>query len=528
MSLQWELSREIPADTAQIGQKVLSEENIYRQIGDRFQEILPEEDVFEELYERTGRGAISPLLLALVTVFQMMEKVPDRVAAAWVASRIDWKYALHLPLGYAGFHFTDLLAFRKRLLAHNQERLVFEQVLLKLNGQGLIKKRGKMRTDATHILGVVERLSQFELVMESLRVALKAVLEAAEDWAKQVLPGAFCEVYSQQQSEYGLSENQMRRQLLQAGQDGFWFLRQIDKSAPDGVRQLPEVEVLRKVLQQQFPEGPGGPPAKQRPTGNQVIESPHEPEVRYGTKRDNEWLGYKVQVTETCGHDQPHLIVDLEPTGALDNDSPELPKIQARLETQQTLPSEQYVDQAYMSGYHLADSAELGILLMGIPLNDTRGPEGFRQADFHIDEAAQQVTCPAEHTNSLWSEKHNPDRQETKVIVRFNAKTCQQCHFFGQCTSSPRGRSLTLHPHREILAARRAEALTNDFLDKLHLRAGIEATISELVRGYDFRSARYRGLSKLRLQAYFTAVAVNLKRLERWWSQPQPARQTTG
>jgi transposase len=528
MSLQWELSREIPIDTAKIGQKVLTEENIYRQIGDRFHEILPEEEVFEELYETTGRGAISPLLLALVTVFQMMEKVPDRVAAAWVASRIDWKYAMHLPLGYAGFHFTDLLAFRKRLLEHNQERLVFEQVLLKLNGLGLIKKRGKMRTDASHILGVVERLSQFELVMESLRVALKAVMEVAQDWAKQVLPAAFCEVYSQQQSEYGLSESQMRTQLVQAGQDGFWFLTQIDKSAPTLVGQLPEVEVLRKVLQQQFPEGPGGPPVKQRPTGKQVIESPHEPEVRYGTKRGNGWLGYKMQVTETCDNDQPHLIVDLEATGALDNDSPELPKIQARLETQQTLPGEQYVDQGYMSGYHLADSAELGILLMGVPLNDTQGPEGFRQTDFHIDEAAQQVTCPAEHTNALWSEKYDHDRQETQFVVRFAAKTCQQCHFFGHCTSSSQGRSLTLHPHRDVLAARRAEAQTKEFLQKLHLRAGIEATISELVRGYGFRSARYRGLSKLRLQAYFTAVAVNFKRLERWWSQSQLTHEVAG
>ena len=70
--------------------------------------------------------------------------------------------------------------------------------------------------------------------------------------------------------------------------------------------------------------------------------------------------------------------------------------------------------------------------------------------------------------------------------------------------------------------ARRAEAQSEAFLEKLHLRAGIEGTTSELVRAHDLHFARYRGQARLRLQAYFTAVAVNLKRLARWWVQPRP------
>jgi hypothetical protein len=38
--------------------------------------------------------------MALVTVFQMLERIPDRLAAELVISRIDWKYALHFPLTY--------------------------------------------------------------------------------------------------------------------------------------------------------------------------------------------------------------------------------------------------------------------------------------------------------------------------------------------------------------------------------------------------------------------------------------------
>lgn len=528
MSLQWQLSRTVPDDTTQIGHAILATQNVYRQIGERFDQLFPEEGVFADLYDTQGRGAISPLLLALVTVFQMLEKVPDRTASEFVAARIDWKYALHLPLTYPGFHFTDLYAFRTRLLEHGQERLVFEQILVRLKELGLIKPRGKMRTDSTHVLAVVERLSQLELVAESLRVALRAVLATAAAWVESALPATFIECYEVRQGEYGLSQKEVQARLVQTGKDAFWFVAQVDRSASEAVQQLPEVETLRTVLAQQFPQGPNGPPAQRRPTGGGVVESPHEPEARYGKKRGKAWLGYKAQVTETCDDDHPHLIVDLEPTGALDNDSPELPHIQARLQARALLPAEQYVDQGYMSASHLVASQRQGLDLVGVPLADTQGPPGFRQVDFQIDEAAQQATCPNGQTSRMWSEKAVPEAPQAQVQIRFAAAACQSCAFFGQCTTSPQGRSLTLNPYREALHQRRTEAETDVYREKLHRRAGIEATISELVRRYRFRFARYRGLAKLRLQVYFTALALNLNRLVRWWTRPKKSAAAAG
>jgi transposase len=359
-------------------------------------------------------------LLSLVTVFQMLEKVTDRIAAEMVSTRMDWKYALHLPLLYTGFHFTDLYAFRVRLFEHGAERLVFEQLMTRLKTMGLVKKRGKMRSDSTHMLGVVQRLSQLELVTESLRVAVRAAVEGCATWCDRVLPPAFQEAYEQRQWEYGLSDAQVKVKLAKAAADGFWFLRLVNTTAPKVVCELPEVQTLRQVLEQQFPEGPDGPPAK-RPMGRDVIETPHEREARYAMKRGQGWTGYKVQVTETCDDDGPHLIVDLEVTGALDNDAPELPNIQARLEKQDTLPAEQQVDQGYMSGKNLVHSAQLGIDLLGKPLKDTQGPPGFRQTDFHIDEVAQQATCPTGKHSRVWAKRSGNAPQP--ILIRFDART---------------------------------------------------------------------------------------------------------
>ena len=47
-------------------------------------------------------------------------------------------------------------------------------------------------------------------------------------------------------------------------------------------------------------------------------------------------------------------------------------------------------------------------------------------------------------------------------------------------------------------------------------RAGIEGTVAQAVRTCEIRRARYLGSKKLRLQAYFTATAMNVLRACAW------------
>jgi len=523
--IKWCLSRSVPADTAVIGQKVLPVNNVCRQIGDRFDELTPTEDVFEPMYSYKGRGAISPFLLAMVTVLQMMEKVPDRVAAHFVVTRLDWKYALHLPLDYQGFHFTDLYAYRQRLIQHGQEKLVFDQVITKFKALGLIKERTKVRTDATHVVALLNRLSQLELVRESIRVALDAVSVVAPAWVSEVVPPAFREAYDERQNDYRVSDSQIAKQLREAGQAGYWFLAQLERSAPAYVQKLTEVETLRTVLSQQFPQGPDAGPTDKRPAGRGVVETPHDPEVRCSKKRSLGWLGYKVHYTETCEEGLPSLIVDVEITDATAGDNSQIPEIQKRLAELEIHPREQLADESYVSGEDLAHSAKEEIDLFGPAQEDHGAPEGYRQADFKIDEVNKVAECPAGQKSDTWSEKVVDDDGRTKIEIRFDSKTCRECPAFGVCTTSSQGRSLLLNPYRVEIEAARARQKTESFKLEFRLRSQIEGTISELVRAHGARYTRYRGRAKTRLQACFTTTAANLKRTIRWLLQ-QEARAT--
>lgn len=43
--------------------------------------------------------------------------------------------------------------------------------------------------------------------------------------------------------------------------------------------------------------------------------------------------------------------------------------------------------------------------------------------------------------------------------------------------------------------------------------------MSQAIRGYDLRCARYTGVAKTNLQSIATAAAINLHRLFDWWQQ---------
>lgn len=110
----------MPSETRRIGQMLLSKESSYRLVGDQLFVTLHEQE-FADLYPSEGQPGLSPVILALVTVFQFIEKLPDRQAAEAVRMRLDWKYALHLPLEYEGFHYSVLSEFRDRLISGQAE-----------------------------------------------------------------------------------------------------------------------------------------------------------------------------------------------------------------------------------------------------------------------------------------------------------------------------------------------------------------------------------------------------------------------
>jgi len=235
---------EIPLETARIARAAFPKGTLVTRLREEFSDLYKDED-FKALYPNQGQPGLAPWRLALVTVLQFLEHLSDRQAADAVRARIDWKYALGLELTDPGFHFSVLTEFRARLVAGQAEHMLLDNMLQRFKQRGLLKARGKQRTDSTHVLAAVHDLNLLELVAETLRAALDDLAAIAPDWLRAVAPPAWFERYGRRVEEYNLPKSQDKRTALarQIGADGCLLLEALEQpTAPAGARDLPMVQ----------------------------------------------------------------------------------------------------------------------------------------------------------------------------------------------------------------------------------------------------------------------------------------------
>lgn len=522
----------IPEETQRVARAAFPKGSLAMRLRDELGRVYLDEE-FKELFPERGQPAASPALLALVTVLQYVEGLTDRQAADAVRGRIDWKYALGLELTDPGFDHSVLSEFRDRLLVGRAEERLLTVLLTAFRERGLIQAKGRQRTDSTHVLAAIRTLTRLELVGETLRAALNELAIVVPDWLKTVVSAEWYSRYGRRFDSLHLPESSTRREELaqQIGEDGYRLMTAaFAVSAPAEVHAASSLEVLRRVWIQQYQvdNAQATPRLQLRASENQPpaekrIHSPYDAEARYAWHNAVDWIGYKVHLTESCDAEAKiHVITHVETTPATQQDVDASAVIHADLARQNLAPSEHLVDAAYISADLLVDSAQdFGFTLLGpaTKLHDVswqaREQTGFDSAHFQIDWDAKQVTCPQGQPSVQWKEPVLDETGNAGIVVAFPAKICQACSARPLCTrSDKKGRTLRFRTRaeHEALQRRRAEETTAEFREKTQPRQGIEGTISQAVRGFGIRRARYVGLAKTHLQAVMTAAAINVGR----------------
>jgi len=525
----------IPQATMNLARKSSPKGTVIMRLRDAVGPIYQDEH-FAHLFAKRGRPAEAPWRLALVTVFQAMENLPDRQAAQMVALRLDWKYALSLEPEDEGFDYTVLSQFRQRLLEHQAAELVLEPLLAVCREQGWLKAGGKQRMDSTHVLACVRSLSSLESVGETLRATLNAIAEVEPEWLRAQIDEEWFDRYVHRFELARLPKAESKREELRklVGHDGLRLLHACQQpQAPQAVRELPQIPLLQQVWQQHYEEVDGKVRWRDGPavTNAQRVVSPYDPDARSSRKRETEWVGYKSHVIETCDEEPNalHLIVQVETTPATSADEEVLAPLLAKERQQGLAPEEMYLDMGYTSAEQLVEQACLGTRLIG-PVAGTTAwqPSGFTAQDFQLDWSKQVAICPQGQRSQSWRQGQDK-RGKPITVIQFAKTGCAACPVRSSCTRSQDGRTLTLgrEPSQLALEQRRKEQVTPAFQRKYALRAGIEATISQAVRTSGLRQARCRGQDKVHLQHVQIAAAINCMRIDTWLLAQQkglPAR----
>jgi transposase len=533
MSLQTRPISPIPDLTARIARRAFRKGNVYMQMRDVLGTFFTD-DQFADLYPADGQPAYAPWRLALVCVMQFAENLTDRQAADAVRSRIDWKYALSLELTDEGFDFSVLSEFRQRLVEHEASERLLNLMLEQFVAAGLLSSDGKQRTDSTYVLAQVRDLNRLELAGRTLQAALNAIADVAPDWLKQWVAPDWFRRYGQPLTEFRLPQKPAEREALAVtiGWDGIHLLEHVyfDPATPPAVRHLPAVDILRQIWFHQYvliEDTLRQRTREEMPPAAWLLQSPFDLDARYSYKREREWMGYKVHLTETCDEGAPNLITHVLTVNATEPDDQVVDAIHDGLQARHLLPDEHLVDMGYTSAPLLFDSQrDYGVTLFG-PVwekHTWQQATGYEIDAFTIDWANRTVTCPQGHTSNPWTMRDHRRHHEL-TRVKFKRVECEPCPVHDQCTKHNR-RTLSFHeqPVFEAVQQRKREQHTPEFHQQYGKRAGIEGTISQCVFALDSRRSRYRGLDKTHLQFVMTAAAMNLTRVVNWLDEKPRAQ----
>jgi len=369
-------------------------------------------------------------------------------------------------------------------------------------------------------------------VSETLRAALNAVAEAAPEWLRTEVPGEWFDRYGRRIEDFRLPKGKDARQEYaeMVGRDGMQFLELLwSSAAPAHLRHLRAVGLLRRlwIIHYVVMEGQirlRDP--KDMPPASQQIESPYESEAHFATKRGKSWVGYKAHLTETCDDDLPHLVLNVETSIAGEHDVNRIAPIHDALARAGLLPTQHLVDAGYMRARNIVESWDHhGVDLLGPVATDhqwqAKTEEAFDITRFDVDWDRRIATCPQGQRSIRWCETRTA-RGRVMIHIDFSPDACTPCPVRSLCTRAkdiPRTLTLQVREEHEAIQRARRHQTTEEFATDYARRAGIEGTVSQGVRAFGLRQARYRGLTKVHLQDVATVSAMNLARLDDWLNE---------
>jgi transposase len=260
------------------------------------------------------------------------------------------------------------------------------------------------------------------------------------------------------------------------------------------------LRAAHEVVAQDVERAPDGSPRLRDGVARDRRIALEDAEMRHGRKSRSEKVdGYK---RHACRDLDTDLVRAVGVTAANVPEATVTPALATDLARQAVVLRELHIDRGYLSSHLVRErSADLTIYCKAWPV--AAGPP-FPKTAFMVDWEAGTLRCPNGVTIPC----------VVGATVRFPAATCAACPQRADCTTSPQGRSVTLHPDERLLRELRARQQTVAGRAQLRERVAIEHTLAHLGRWQGWR-ARYRGLRKNLFDLRRVAVIHNLHVLQR-------------
>jgi IS5 family transposase len=488
-------------DAESVAGHLLKGDSVFAFLAAHRRELFPEA-MFADLFPtRRGRPSVPAEVMACVITLQALHGLSDSETVDAVTFDLRWKAACGLPVAEGAFHSTTLTYWRRRLAASDRPNRIFEAVKAVVAATGALAGKTRRALDSTVLDDAVATQDTVTQLISAIRRVRREVPGAAEVIAEH------CHAHDYDDPGKPMiawDDAAAREQLVDAlVGDAHRVLGYL----PDqqlGARAAESVALLALIAGQDVEpvEGSDGTDGHWRiaraVAGERVI-STVDPDARHVHKtvhRRQDGFKAHVAIEPDTG-----IITDCVLRQASGADNHEA-VVGLELLAGEDCGLEVLGDSAYGTAearVALADAGHTAVI-KPIPLR-TVIEGGFTRDDFLVDDVGGTVSCPGGHTVAITRSRG----------ADFGIR-CRDCPLRARCTTSKRGRKLTLHEQDSVLFAARRHAQTPEFqtVYRQH-RPMVERSIAWIVRGN--RKLRYRGTAKNDSWLHHRVAAVNLRRL---------------
>lgn len=487
-------------------------------------EILPilfrNEDRYAMLYGTTGRPNFSVARLLGLCLLQEWNDMSDQQALDTMSFDIRWRYALDIHDEEDYLSRRSLVEFRRRLAARDPEMNLIRTLFDTIRDSAIDKlglSTSNQRLDSTHIISNIRLRGRVALFANTLHLFLKSldtdhlsrVPIAIQTWHAQDPEGWF-----------GLGPSEQKVKLEELAQYLHELIVIFEK---DGLGE--PYRILTRLFSEQCEyskEESSGIQVKKKTEGA-TLQSPYDPDASCGHKGS----GYSLHVTETCNNTgKQEIITDYEVHGAARSDIGKTLSVIERLDDAGLKPKALFADGGYPSVPSALKVQEQGIEFI-TPVNRSRLSDDVIGRDqFQFNAEGLVTQCPLEHTpiDHRILSGNNTTRRSLHAI--FDGNICRSCTMLDHCpVRAPNHRKkgcrpqdtvgdfrLEITPEIRLRDEMYALQQTHEWKDRYKIRAGIEATNSELKRAHGIGRLRVRRIAKVCFAVACKIIACNIKR----------------
>jgi Transposase DDE domain/Transposase domain (DUF772) len=463
------------------------------------------------LYRKAERGQppVAPAMLALALILEAYTGVSDdEVIEATVMDR-RWQLVLDcVDTEEAPFSKGTLVAFRQRLIEGQMDRRLIERTIeIASQSQEFGSRALRAALDSSPLWGAGRVEDTYNLIGHALKKVMQVVADQQERELNEVGKEAGAEVVCGTSLKAALDRDwDQQRQKDEALTLVLQMLHTVDawvqqlSNPEDKAMADPVLAIAKQVEEQDVQTSEEGKASLVKGVAKDRRISVEDGQMRHGRKsRSVRVDGYKRHVL----HDlDTGLIRAVGVTPANAPEASVTKAISEDLVQQGACLKELHIDRAYLSSHLVRErSNDLEIYCKAWPVRESKR---FQKQAFSLDWERQTIQCPA--------------KQEMPFVpggvVHFPKVICAQCPLQTQCTTSAKGRSVSIHPDEALLVELRRGQQTPEGRHKLRERVAVEHTLAHVGR-WQGRRARYRGLRKNLFDLRRCAVVHNLHVLAR-------------